>query len=219
MGVSDNRTGAQTLGRGRRAWSQVRDDVIGAAALLLADGGPAAVDFSSVSAASGVSRVTLRKHWDSPAALALDAYVASVGVDMPIRDTGDLRADLAAVMSAFVETMRDPRHRRAAAQLIGAAQLDPAMAASFSDHYFGPRRHRLVALLRLGRMRGQLRDDVEPEIVIDLLWGAMYQRILLPHLVGTLDEAAARALLDITLHGAAPTRPAVPTSTEEGQPS
>lgn len=190
-------------GRGRRVWADVRHDVLAEASRLLLHEGLAAVTATRISTETGVSRVTIRRRWRSTAALALDAYVEAVGPDMPIEDTGHLRTDLLRPLEGFAASMADPGTRRAVAQLIGAASDDAAMASAFADHYFGPRRRRLVALLRLARMRGQIRPDADPEVVIDLLWGAAYQRVLLPNLDGTLDRAAVRTMVAAVLDGIA----------------
>ena len=48
---------------------------------------------------------------------------------------------------------------------------------------------RAVTALRRAQERGQLRADVDPEAVVDQLWGACYHRLLLPDQLLT-DEFA-----------------------------
>jgi hypothetical protein len=50
-----------------------------------------------------------------------------------------------------------------------------------------------------GRAAGQLRGDLDPETVVDQLWGACYHRLLVPDL--PLDHAAADALVDNLFRG------------------
>jgi hypothetical protein len=39
--------------------------------------------------------------------------------------------------------------------------------------------------------RGQLRDDIDPQVVVDQLWGACYHRLLIPDEPITDDFAKA----------------------------
>ncbi len=148
--------------------------------------------------------LTLRevyKHWPSRGALALDGYVDAVGEQIAFRDTGDIRADLTAVVGAFVKLMRRKPSGPAFAQLIGAAQSDAELASAFEEHYFGPRRREAIALLEAARNRGQIPDGVELTTVADMLRGACYKRLLLPHLTGTLAEDFALEVVALTLAG------------------
>jgi hypothetical protein len=77
------------------------------------------------------------------------------------------------------------------AELIGQAQTDPDLAAAYRERYSGPRRALAVQTLRTARDRGQIRADVDPEVVVDQLWGAGYHRLLLPDQPLTLGFADA----------------------------
>jgi hypothetical protein len=47
--------------------------------------------------------------------------------------------------------------------------------------------------------RGQLRADIDPETIVDQLWGACYHRLLLPD--QPLTEDFAHALVDNLIRG------------------
>ncbi|MFD4404584.1 TetR-like C-terminal domain-containing protein [Nocardia sp. NPDC058499] len=95
--------------------------------------------------------------------------------------------------------LRRPGHTTAGgsvfAQLIGAAQTDPELAAQFGHHYFGPRRREVFALLERAKQRRQLRADADIGILVDLIWGACYIRLLLPHLTDQLTADFAREVV------------------------
>lgn len=190
-------------GRGRRPLEQVRAEVLDAAAELLVSEGFAGFTIEKVAARSGASRVTLYKYWPSRGALALDAYLHQTGDRIAFRDTGDIGADLATVLLGFTELMRIPAQHRAFTQLVGAAQSDAELALAFDSHYFGPRRIEAVNLLQAAIDRGQIRGDTDPATVVDLLWGACYQRLLLPNLSGTLTDDFIRTLVATVMRGIA----------------
>jgi hypothetical protein len=103
----------------------------------------------------------------------------------------------------FTELMGLPAQHRAFTQLVGAAQSDPDLARAFDSHYFGPRRIEAVNLLRAAIERGQIRPDTDPATVVDLLWGACYQRLLLPNLSGTLTDDFIHTLVATVMRGIA----------------
>lgn len=190
-------------GRGRRPLAEVRTDVLEAAAEVLFSQGIAGFTIEKVAAGAGASRATIYKYWASRGALALDGYLHAVGEQLAFRDTGNIRADLTSALVAFVRQVGREPSGPALAQLIGAAQSDPELAAAFEDHYFGPRRREVLALLRSAQERGQIADDTELTTVVDLLWGACYKRLLLPGVTGPLTEAFVRDVVRVTLAGVA----------------
>ncbi|WP_432937347.1 TetR/AcrR family transcriptional regulator C-terminal ligand-binding domain-containing protein [Kribbella sp. CA-253562] len=170
-----------------------------AAGELLIEAGMAGFTIEKVAARAGASRVTLHKWWPSRGALALDGYSFVVRPVLDFRDTGDFEADLTDQVISFVGLLRDTSAGRAVAGLIGAAQTDPELAKAFSERYSGPRRAIAAGILTRAAERDQISRDVDPEVVIDQIWGACYNRLL----VGDqpLTDDFARALVHNILHG------------------
>ncbi|MGW1466579.1 TetR/AcrR family transcriptional regulator [Streptomyces sp. NPDC002308] len=188
-------------GRGRRPMAEVRADVLEAAAQVLMAHGVAGFTVEKVVAASGVSPATVYRHWPSRGALALDGFRHAVGDQVALDDTGDVRADLTRFITAFIRLATQRPAGPVFAQLIGAAQTDAELAGQFEHHYFGPRRREAFALLEKAKGRGQIRTDADPGLLVDLIWGACYIRLLLPHLTDQLTEEFAPAVVDQALAG------------------
>jgi len=186
-------------GRGRRPAAQVRAEILTAAGNLLLAEGMAGFTIEKVAAHAGASRMTVYKWWPSKGALALDGYFAVVGPTLAFPDTGDIVADLTAQLTAFVRLVRDTPAGRVVAHLIALSQTDPDLAAAYRERYSGPRRALAVEALTKAAARGQLRPDVDPESVVDQLWGACYHRLLIPDL--PLTEDLARTLVDNLVRG------------------
>ncbi|NEB79775.1 TetR/AcrR family transcriptional regulator [Streptomyces sp. SID14478] len=186
-------------GRGRRPAGEVRADVLGAAGALLLDRGMATFTIEAVAEAAGVSKTTLYKWWPSKGALALDGYFHAVESALTFPDTGDLETDLRAQLGAFVRVVTETRAGRVIAELIGQAQTDPDLSAALLARYSGPRRELAVQTMLRARARGQLRADVDPEVLVDQLWGACYHRLLLPNVPVT--QEFAQALVDNLIRG------------------
>ncbi|MFC1401171.1 MULTISPECIES: TetR/AcrR family transcriptional regulator [Streptacidiphilus] len=189
-------------GRGRRPAAQVRGEVLEAAAAMLFEGGLASITFEKVAARAGASKMTLYKWWPSPGALAFEAYFSAVEETLAFADTGDIERDLTAQLHAFVRLLTKQQAGPAIAQLVGAAQTDPDLAAALSRSYTHPRRQLAVDRLRTAQNQGQIRPDVDPQVVVDQLWGACYHRLLLPD--EPLDPTFADALITNLLRGIQP---------------
>ncbi|NIY69367.1 TetR family transcriptional regulator [Streptomyces malaysiensis] len=156
--------------------------------------------FDRVATAAGSSKMTLYKWWPSAGALAAEAFFAHSEDQLEFPDTGDIRADLTSQLCAFVRLLTHGNTGAAIAGLIGVAQTDPELSAAFSQHYSAPRRALALAAFEKARTRGQLRDDIDLGILVDQLWGACYNRLLIPD--APLDEDYAIALVNNALDGA-----------------
>ena len=167
-------------GRGRRPAAEVRSEVLEAAADLLFADGMGAFTIEKVANQSGASKMTIYKWWPSKGALALDGYFHKVEPQLAFPDTGDIEADLRTQLHAFLRVIRDSPAGQVIAELIGQAQSDPELRAGYLQRYSSPRRALAVAAMEKAKARGQLRASLDPETVVDQLWGACYHRLLLP---------------------------------------
>ncbi|MGY4649001.1 TetR/AcrR family transcriptional regulator [Mycobacterium sp. URHB0021] len=181
-------------GRGRRPAAEVLRDVLEAAGELLFGEGMAAFTIEKVAQRSGASKMTIYKWWRSKGALALDGYFHRVEPDLRYPDTGDIETDLRTQLHAFRHVVNDTPAGRVIAELIGQAQSDPDLKVAYLQRYSSPRRAMAVAALDRARQRGQLRATLDPESVVDQLWGACYHRLLLPD--QPLTDQFVDALID-----------------------
>jgi AcrR family transcriptional regulator len=189
-------------GRGRRPAEEVLRDVLEAAGELLFDEGMAGFTIEKVAQRSGASKMTIYKWWRSKGALALDGYFHRVEPDLRFPDTGDIETDLRTQLHAFRHVVNDTPAGRVIAELIGQAQSDPDLKAAYLQRYSSPRRVTAVAALDRARQRGQLRATLDPETVVDQLWGACYHRLLLPD--QPLTDQFVDALIDNLFGGITP---------------
>jgi len=187
--------------RGRRPAGEVRAEVLEATSALLADEGLRAVTFDRVAARCGASKTTIYKWWPSPGALAAESYFSRSEKELVFRDTGDLFTDIRAQLRSFVRLLTEHGGGRVIAELIGAAQSDPDLSAAVSERYTMPRRLLAIDYFERALERGQLLNGVDVNLLVDQLWGACYNRLLIPD--APLDIAFADALLHSTLRGAA----------------
>ena len=188
-------------GRGRRPATEVRNEVLEATAELLFAEGMGAFTIEKVANLSGASKMTIYKWWPSKGALALDGYFHRVDPELVFPDIGDIEADLRTQLHSFLRVICHSPAGRVIGELIGQAQSDPDLKAAYLARYSGPRRAKAVAAIETAKARGQLRANLDPETVVDQLWGACYHRLLLPD--QPLTDEFVDALVDNLFHGIA----------------
>lgn len=201
MSVTSGEDRPAKHGRGRRPAHEVRSEILEAAGRLLLEEGMARFTVERVASLSGASRMTIHKWWPSKGALAFDAYRESVADVLTFPDTDDVEADLRSQLHAFVRLLTETRAGKVMSELIGQSQTDPVLQSAMIKHYTTPRRNLGVERMKRGQAEGQLRDDIDPHVVVDQLWGSCYHRLLNSDL--PLTEAFADALLDNLWRGIA----------------
>ena len=90
---------------------------------------------------------------------------------------------------------------RILAELIGESQTDKELAVAYRSLYSSERRRLAGERLRAAQELGQIRADVDVQVVVDQLWGAVYHRLLIPD--EPVTEAFADALVGNLLGGIA----------------
>jgi AcrR family transcriptional regulator len=181
---------------GRRRNEAVRRAILDAALRLLADADGAPVTVDTIARAAGVGKQTLYRWWPSKGAVLLDALTDRAGQDVPAPDTGTLRGDLRAVVTATFEAAQREPWAPALRTLTREAARDPHLAELMRG-YTESRRAVLRALLERGRERGELPSGRDVDLMVDQVYGVFWYRFLLEH--APLDTEAAGRLTDALL--------------------
>jgi AcrR family transcriptional regulator len=184
--------------------------------------GSAELTYERVARLAGVSKTTLYKWWPSIGALALDGYFHAVEPALAFADTGDIRADLIGQLRSFGHVMTETPGGRVLAELIGQSQTDAELARAYRRLYSSERRRLAAQRLEQAQRQGQLRVEVDVQVVIDQLWGAVYHRLLIPDepvtdefllaLVGNLLDGIATGAGSPAAQHRQPARSATPTA-------
>jgi AcrR family transcriptional regulator len=190
--------------RGRPRSEKAHQAILEAAAELLLARGLAAVSMDAVAERAGVSKATIYRWWPTKETLALDAlYHEWEGVPA-VRDTGSIRGDLLRLFRPWARLARSAPYGRVIAALLTEVQTDPAFAREYRARFVEPRRDQARAIFRRAIERGEIPADTKIEVALDLLYGAVYHRLLHGH--APLNERFVRDVIDTALDGIAPTR-------------
>lgn len=188
-----------------------RRAIYDAALALVGEAGYARTTIEGIAARAGVGKQTIYRWWPSKAAVLMEAFTdlgtraaeeAGDGGGHAIPDTGDLAADLKLVLRATVDELNDPVTEAPTRALAAEGIIDPALGAQFVEQLLDPQMQLYVTRLRSAQEAGELRDDIDPRVALELLIAPLTHRWLLRTL--PLTHAYADAVVDHALRGLGP---------------
>ncbi len=172
----------QGSGRGRPLSEGTERAILEATTELLAERGLAAMTIEEVAARARVGKASVYRRWPSKGTLALDAFLSDFLERQPVPDTGSLRDDLLGMLRGWVRAVRQPTTGRTLRGLIAEVQRDPELADAWRERFVAPLRARHGALVQRAVERGELAPEVNTGLLLDLLYGPAYHRLLHGHL-------------------------------------
>jgi AcrR family transcriptional regulator len=183
--------------RGRPRDARADAAIIGAAVEVLAAKGPGGFTVDEVAARAGCGKATVYRRWPTRAALLLDT-AHHMGLEAPVVDSGSVRDDMVAMLTALGTKMRDTAAGRIIPGVVAEASIDPAMKDVLAG-FIADRREIPREMVRRGIERGELPADADVELLLDLLGGTVIYRELVACL--PTDEAFNTRLVDHVLRG------------------
>lgn len=167
--------------RGRTRDEDARQRVLDAAFGLVGTSAPGGVSINDIAAAAEVAKQTIYRWWPSRTAVILDALVVGTMKATPFRESDDIRADFEAHLRTVIRLFNSPTGQ-IVREMLAEAQTDAAIADEFRERFWQPRRDLSHARLERGIELGQIRDDLDHEIVLDAIYGPLWTRLVVGHL-------------------------------------
>jgi AcrR family transcriptional regulator len=188
-------TQVRTMGRPR--CPQTRLAVLHAAYELLGEGGLANFTIEGVAARSGVARTTIYRWWPSKGTLAMDGFLEATSREIRVAETASAIADVKQQVTLFARLLHGA-NGRIIRRIVAEGQEDPETIKAFIQGFVTPRRMEGRAILARGVANGELRADIDPDVVLTSLYGAIYTKLLLHE---GFDDAWVERLCDMVLRG------------------
>jgi len=179
-----------------------RRAILTAALELLTESGYPAVTIEAIAARAGVGKQTIYRWWRGKGAVILDALADDLPDVIELPDTGDLRADLRAVLRATVAEFADPKLSATTRAITIETLADEELGNQVRDRLLRPQLTAVRTRLESARAAGQIRADAPLDQVVELLFGPLYHRWLLRN--GPLTDTYADGIVDLTLAAVAP---------------
>jgi AcrR family transcriptional regulator len=164
-------------GRGRPRDRGLDDRILEQLLALLASHGYAELTLDELAARCGVAKTTILRRWPSKAAVAAAGVERLTLQSVDVPGSGTLRGDLHALLHAAVSTF-----------VRGRGQFVPRLIREAGHHpevtdllytVLHTRRQAYRRVLALAIARGELAPTVDQELLIDLLLGPIWLRLLI----------------------------------------
>jgi AcrR family transcriptional regulator len=184
-------TGRPRSERAERAILEVLGEGIGLAELSI----------EAIASRAGVGKTTIYRRWSNKEDLVVDA-LAVLRTPMPPIKGESVRDDLIVMLTAMHGDAVNDRSRNVMHMAMGESDRYPALLAKFRCLVLEPRRDALRAILERGMATGELRADLDTEIALAALNGAVIWHCKWGG--GESGAALAPRIVDQLLSGLAP---------------
>ena len=184
-------------GRPRRPSTD--DKILRATLALLQEGGPSEVTIDAIAARSGSAKTTIYRRWPNLENLLVDALRIAVRARLDqveeIREFDKTHGSpIRGAARQILSLMREPLFKSAFPMMARMLLGDPVLGDRFRAEVFAPlravRREEIRGMIATGR----LRPGMDPDLVLDMVNGAILYRALM---AAPLDEAVADEIADI----------------------
>jgi AcrR family transcriptional regulator len=184
--------GAVPLDRDRRA------AILDAARELLAEGGVRRLTIEGVAARAGVAKTTIYRRWRDRDELAFAVLLELVDL-LAVPDVADTRRELVYLVESVVRVLGTTLIGGVMQGLVSDLAADAGRQAMFREQVVGARVDALRKVVERGVRRGDLRPDVDADLMYELLLGPVYFRLLLSG--DPLEAGLAERIVDVVLPG------------------
>jgi AcrR family transcriptional regulator len=185
-------------GRPPRQAAESHATIIDAVYALLQEKSVRDLTMEEVARRAKVGKPTLYKWWPTKATLVLAMLCERMApnLDTPTNLTAEesLRFRARRLIDAF-----NGPFGKIVAGIIAEGQSEPAVLQEFFNRWVSPRRNATIADLQRGKDADELRSEVEPDLLNDAIFGAIYYRFLLRS--GPLTKRFGEQLVEQVLRG------------------
>jgi AcrR family transcriptional regulator len=206
VSLADSRDRQVCPGRGRPRSEAVERAIIEGVMKLLEDGVPLAdISIERLARTAGVGKATIYRRWSGKEELFVDVLRGAEPADPELPGVS-LRDDLVVLLESLRRRGLVNRSSAILHNVYAQMKSSPKLWAAYEATVIAPRRQQGYEVLRRGQGSGELRDDVDIELLYDMFVGPMLVRsVMRPD--AELPEDLAERLVDTLLEGLRPVRP------------
>jgi AcrR family transcriptional regulator len=203
---------SQRIADPQRRSARSQSAILKAAYELCQEQGYGRLTIEAIAARAGVGKQTIYRWWPSKGALLLDVFVEMILGRLDFEDTGDPVNDLRRRVVATAAALADDTIGPHIAALIGDAHDDLALAQALQERLVAPARAQHRELLLAGQRSGQLRDDLNVDVMADALFAPIWFRLMVTR--ADVSKRFAERSVEAVLSGLAATGGGTPRRRE-----
>jgi AcrR family transcriptional regulator len=160
------------------------------------------ITVEGIAAKTGVAKTTIYRRWPNVSSIVVDALLAEMTLAAPLELRSTARENLTWTMLKLARAFRG-RQGKILRELICRSQNDTGLQDAIRLRLFAPRRSASQAIIMKGIKQGELRADVDVDVMLDALFGPIYYRLLVPHHRRPISDAYVNVLVETVFAGIA----------------
>ncbi|RYE93575.1 MAG: TetR/AcrR family transcriptional regulator, partial [Oxalobacteraceae bacterium] len=145
---------------------------------------------------AGVGKPTVYKWWSSKTALVLDLFEERMVDSLAVPHATSAEEAIRGQVTQLIGLLNG-FFGKVARELIGEGQSDPNVLREYRERYINHRRAFTREVIEKAKQSGEFRADVGSNMLIDMVYGPIYYRLLLQH--EPLDGDFGNQLVDNVL--------------------
>jgi AcrR family transcriptional regulator len=182
---------------GRRRDPRISEAVLNATIELLGEMGYSRLTMEAVARRAGVHKPAVYRRFPTKNELVV-AAVRNLVHEVHEPCTGSVRGDLTELLFDAARAMR--RNPTAPfLRLVAEVASDHELACVLRDNLVSPRQTLARAVLERGLAHGEVKPGTNPELMVDILWGALWNREVVHR--GRMTRTDVRKTVDVLLDG------------------
>ncbi|WP_030325384.1 TetR/AcrR family transcriptional regulator [Streptomyces sp. NRRL B-3229] len=207
--LAESQSGPAVPARGRPRSEAVERSIIEAVIKLLEDGLPLSeLSIERIARTAGVGKATIYRRWNGKEELFVDVVRTAEPADAELPGTS-MRDDLVALLEQLRQRGLMTRSSALLHNVFAQMKSSPKVWNAYHAIVVAPRRQKQLDILRRGQANGELRADIDLDLLNDLFVGPMlFRTIMLPG--SALPEGLSEQIVDSVLEGLRPVSSRVP---------
>jgi AcrR family transcriptional regulator len=178
---------------GRKRDEDAEQRILDATRDLISVRGSSQVTINEIAAEANVGKQTIYRWWPTKAVLVLDALEREIKSANPPPSTGSTYGDIRTQMRRVAAMFASPTGS-IIRELIAESLGNDDIAKQFRERFFDERLKRGMPTFEAGVAKGELRADLDLEIVSEMLYAPLWLRMIIGN--RPLTPAVADQILD-----------------------
>jgi len=169
----------QDKGPGRPRSRAADEAILRAALKVFIEDGVEGASIERIADRAGVARTTVYRRWSSKEKLIAEAIASARGEEERwAADRAKFDKSPEPLIDALAAVVTRPDYQRLAARLIGSVPSCPELMETYWRNYLLPRRTAMRRVIESARKQGIVRLGGDPEVILDLISGAVVHHLL-----------------------------------------
>ena len=184
--------------RGRPRSRSADTRILKAALKLVEAGGFQSVTMEAIAATANVARTTIYRRWRNKESVIMDAFLEEVGPTIAFPALPNARESVRLQMKLLAKAFRG-KAGLLIRSLLAEAQFNPELQTAFRERWIAKRRASAIAVIKAGIVSGELPSRIDPDILLDVLYGGLYYRLLIG--TGAISDDYVDSVWDTVIGG------------------